>query len=423
MNKHQRDELISLLLLLPIADTHAGRSMLLDGVPGGEYFNRDPGNKYTDLCLIVNQTRKSGGGHTGTIIGNALAVAEGTEAWESLERILREIRSPKSAPPTPDIVRKQKNKNDAEKPRVFLSYARADSAMAEKIYADLEREGINVWMDTKDLLPGQKWKTVISRAIKESSYFLALFSSHSVSKKGFFQSELKRAVKVLEELPEYDIYFIPARLDDCEPEDETLAEFHWADLFPDYRAGLDLILKVLKARTREFGQTAGADRKAGGKMVKRRVRRDPIRISDTEARGNFGLDSKWRPLAYVDNKYEDNGNETITDHATGLMWQKSGSDWLPFEKAEAYIQIVNSRQVAGYSDWRLPTIPELMSLMEPNEKNGDLYIHTIFDPKQRYCLSSDMRLPDGAWCVIFYYGIVYWNSLFDVYVRAVRSGQ
>jgi len=68
--------------------------------------------------------------------------------------------------------------------------------------------------------------------------------------------------------------------------------------------------------------------------------------------------------------YQDNGDGTVTDLATGLMWQKSPdtnsdgminySDKMFFDDAEIYATSFN---LAGYSDWRLPTVKELYSLI------------------------------------------------------------
>lgn len=65
---------------------------------------------------------------------------------------------------------------------------------------------------------------------------------------------------------------------------------------------------------------------------------------------------------YGINEFVDNGDSTITDLATGLMWAKNdskvGMDW---EHALAYAE--NSTYV-GYSDWRLPNVKELQSIVD-----------------------------------------------------------
>jgi len=130
--------------------------------------------------------------------------------------------------------------------KVFICYAKEDFTIAKKLYNDLKRAGFNPWLDTEVLLPGQPWKLVINQAIKESSYFLALLSSNSVTKKGFVQKELKMGLDILEEFPESKIFIIPVRLDNCEPINEKLKNLSWADLFSSYKTGLKKILCVLE---------------------------------------------------------------------------------------------------------------------------------------------------------------------------------
>ena len=93
--------------------------------------------------------------------------------------------------------------------KVFISYAREDIETARKLYHDLKQAGISPWMDKEDLLPGQNWRVMISKAIQESKYFLAVLSSHSLTKRGFVQKELKMALDILDEFPEDDIFIIP----------------------------------------------------------------------------------------------------------------------------------------------------------------------------------------------------------------------
>jgi hypothetical protein len=128
---------------------------------------------------------------------------------------------------------------------VFLSYAREDLKIAYKVYNDIRRADVTVWFDKEELLPGQKWKSTIYEAIKNSKYFIALLSNNSVSKRGFIQKELKTAFECLDEIPESDTFIIPVRLDDCNPKNNRLSDYHWADLFPSYENGLRQILRVI----------------------------------------------------------------------------------------------------------------------------------------------------------------------------------
>lgn len=58
--------------------------------------------------------------------------------------------------------------------------------------------------------------------------------------------------------------------------------------------------------------------------------------------------------------YRDNGDGTVTDLVTGLMWQQDPGEKMTYEEAAAG---ASSFDLAGYTDWRLPTIKELYSLI------------------------------------------------------------
>jgi len=59
-------------------------------------------------------------------------------------------------------------------------------------------------------------------------------------------------------------------------------------------------------------------------------------------------------------RYKDNGDGTVSDLVTGLMWQQDPGDKLTYTQAAAG---ADSFSLAGYDDWRLPTIKELYSLI------------------------------------------------------------
>lgn len=69
--------------------------------------------------------------------------------------------------------------------------------------------------------------------------------------------------------------------------------------------------------------------------------------------------------AYGNNDFKDNGDGTITDRATGLIWPKADSGaGLNWESALAWVQKKNAEKYLGHNDWRLPNAKELLSIVD-----------------------------------------------------------
>ena len=121
--------------------------------------------------------------------------------------------------------------------------------------------------------------------------------------------------------------------------------------------------------------------------------------------------------------YVNNGDGTVTDTSTGLMWQQATApntyDWY---KAISYCE---SLSFAGYTDWRLPTIDEIKSLLDTRWL--PTIDHSYFpDTAASWYWSSTTSAyyTPYAWYVNFSDGDVYGNDKNGSnYVRAVRSGQ
>jgi hypothetical protein len=65
------------------------------------------------------------------------------------------------------------------------------------------------------------------------------------------------------------------------------------------------------------------------------------------------------------NDFVDNGDGTITDRATGLMWARTDSDsGMDWQHALAYAQVQNASRYLGHGDWRLPNTKELQSIVD-----------------------------------------------------------
>jgi hypothetical protein len=165
------------------------------------------------------------------------------------KRRLKNSRAERVASKVSPPIESQSQPRKDKQSRVFVSYAREDSNSALRLYEDLKtRTDFQPWLDKEDLLPGQNWDLEIRKAIKNSRYFVALFSSTSVSKRGYVQREFRKAIDTLDEFPEGEIFAIPVRLDDCEIPYEKLRNIQYVDLFPDWYEGLRRLLRTFDVR-------------------------------------------------------------------------------------------------------------------------------------------------------------------------------
>jgi hypothetical protein len=96
--------------------------------------------------------------------------------------------------------------------------------------------------------------------------------------------------------------------------------------------------------------------------------------------------------------YTDNGNGTITDNITGLMWQKTDGGEMTFENASAYVTILS---LGGYTDWRLPTGLELYSINNHDKVNPALNTTYFAKTAAEYWWTSETRADDisSVWVV------------------------
>jgi formylglycine-generating enzyme required for sulfatase activity len=119
------------------------------------------------------------------------------------------------------------------KPRIFLCHASEDKPRVRELYHRLKEAGYHPWLDKEELLPGQDWWEEIERIIRDRDNLVVVCLSCHSAKKGVVQKEIKRALDVLDEMPEDTIYLIPARLEPCEVP-RRLSKLHRVDLFePD----------------------------------------------------------------------------------------------------------------------------------------------------------------------------------------------
>jgi hypothetical protein len=161
--------------------------------------------------------------------------------------------------------------------------------------------------------------------------------------------------------------------------------------------------------------------------------------------GNFGplvksnqyyvraVRGQWEHLP----KYVDNGDGTVTDLSAGLMWQQQGPGQMPWEDVLVEDVLVDGAlgyceglELGGYSDWRLPNMNELQSMLDYSKNNPTIDADAFPDETWEWYWSSTTRVtpsgPSGAWKVDFEDGFSNSDDKADPnsnYVRAVRGGQ
>jgi hypothetical protein len=131
-------------------------------------------------------------------------------------------------------------------PTVFLSYARTDAEMVDRIAADLKAEGINVWLDRDRLTPGESWVEQIEGAIKRSDFLLFFISRNSLKSK-WAMAEYRATFTSLRETGGTRI--IPVLLEEVGELPPFLAHIQYADFTKSYYAGVRSLVRALQDPT------------------------------------------------------------------------------------------------------------------------------------------------------------------------------
>jgi hypothetical protein len=295
-------------------------------------------------------------------------------------------------------------------PLVFISYAKDDIESTYNICSNLDKFGISYWIDYKSILPGQDWQYEIDEALSKCRYFLVILSTNSVNKIGYIQKELKLALNKLSLFPKNKIYLLPVRIENCTPIDKELKDLQWVDLFPpeNYKNGLKkIIYSIRKAERIQLRSEPRVLTLDDVEMMPKTLDYYEANLNRTGKGGEHDYHYVYHP---------DPKNMVAVDTKTGLMWscklseinvgfmkinetkdemmaecekmyaKYEGNDgaldnlnyWrheieraYDLPKAEEWFKNFLRERYANYDDWRLPTLDELMNLIEYDSKKDD----------------------------------------------------
>jgi ubiquinone/menaquinone biosynthesis C-methylase UbiE len=119
------------------------------------------------------------------------------------------------------------------------------------------------------------------------------------------------------------------------------------------------------------------------------------------------------------------GDSIVIDEATRLAWHATGSPGaLNYFEALEFVEGLNENKFAGFSNWRLPKVEELITLIETDKKRDGIRINNLFSAEQASCWTGDYPYPGRARIVNFEPSIIpVWEILKTnrCWVRPVRS--
>ncbi|HMA86153.1 MAG TPA: protein kinase [Desulfosalsimonadaceae bacterium] len=140
-----------------------------------------------------------------------------------------------------------------------------------------------------------------------------------------------------------------------------------------------------------------ADQKSAASHTPRKT---PLKVLRDGAQSVFGLDKLHRPAVQATGDFYLLNAQIVRDKALGLIWQPSGSPYpLDWDSAQAYIDHLNKKNFGEIDRWRLPTVDELLTLIEPKSVLGDYCQPSIFDNQKNRLWSSDTKSFTAAWYV------------------------
>lgn len=162
-------------------------------------------------------------------------------------------------------------------------------------------------------------------------------------------------------------------------------------------------------------------------------------LPDTGQTGDFtatfGEDNDYRPSGSQPSYtiYSPGGTSSVTvDNRTGLMWVTNPVDAgiaSNYNWENALLACENTigaaGTYAGYNDWRLPNVRELLSIVDHDRQNPAINTPYFFNTQNNaYCASTTVApATTSAWFVSFIDGSVGSNAKTNpYYIRCVRGG-
>lgn len=112
--------------------------------------------------------------------------------------------------------------------QIFISYSRVDTNFVTHLIDDLTKQGLNVWLDQRNIGAGQRWDNTIQQALESSDLFVIVLTPSSVASENVLD-ELSYAINARKRI-------IPILFRNCEIP-YRIARIQFVDFTRDYQTG------------------------------------------------------------------------------------------------------------------------------------------------------------------------------------------
>ncbi|CUU58166.1 TIR domain-containing protein [Parafrankia irregularis] len=131
-------------------------------------------------------------------------------------------------------------------PTVFLSHDRADQGKVQALANLLTDAGLTPWLGSEQVTGGSRRDLAVRRAVLDCDFFVPCLSATALARPSQLHREIRIALDHADELPDHEVFIVPARLDECDPP-SALQEYRWVDLFT--ADGFRQLTRALRAPT------------------------------------------------------------------------------------------------------------------------------------------------------------------------------
>ncbi|CAG0953023.1 hypothetical protein ANAEL_00174 [Anaerolineales bacterium] len=131
--------------------------------------------------------------------------------------------------------------------QIFISYSRVDTEFVTRLITDLTRQGLNIWMDQRNIGAGQRWDSVIQDALEACDLFMIVLSPHSVESENVLD-ELSFAINSNKRI-------IPILLRNCEIP-YRIARIQFVNFTRDYQTGFQHLISEITQKAPQRPITA-----------------------------------------------------------------------------------------------------------------------------------------------------------------------